>query len=478
MKSPRLVVSARARIIGWVLGLIALALGSSVLITWELLGLRSDGLADAELSHEARKFRAFAASDAGVRYRRTDQLLARWLKDNLPDTYEAYFSTVDGRPHLRSQGVPPARLDRDPVFLARVARATGPEHGWVESSAGRVRYGILPVRVECDDRPANLVVLEFRDILARPIHDTAKVFAIVAFCSLAVAATASWLVAGKVLAPIRHVRSTAERISESDLRQRIAVAGNDEVAQVARTFNHMLDRLDLAFSAQRQFLDDAGHELRTPITIIRGHLELLSDDPQERQETTALLLDELNRMNRIVEDLLVLAKAERPDFLTWGQVNLTDLTVDVVAKAGGLARRGWAVDQVADATIAADGQRLTQALMQLLANAVKHTEDGDRIAVGSEVVDDRVLLWVADTGTGVALADGRRIFDRFARGEDARRTEGAGLGLAIVRSIAQSHGGEVRLSDTPGGGATFVLDLPLRSVDPNPAQNPHREVST
>lgn len=150
------------------------------------------------------------------------------------------------------------------------------------------------------------------------------------------------------------------------------MVGTDDVAQLARTFNTMLDRLEVAFLAQREFVDNAGHELRTPITVIRGHLELMGDDPGEREETRALVLDELARMNRMVDDLLVLAKSERPDFLKLEEVNLTELTVEVVAKARGMADRAWRVDATADAVIVADGQRLTQALMQLVSNAVRH----------------------------------------------------------------------------------------------------------
>jgi signal transduction histidine kinase len=136
-----------------------------------------------------------------------------------------------------------------------------------------------------------------------------------------------------------------------------------------------------------------------------------------------------------------------------------------VAKARLLTTaRRWAVAAVADATIVADGQRLTQALMQLATNAVQHTAEGDRIAIGSAVRDGRVLLWVQDSGEGIAPADQERIFDRFTRGAGTGRTEGAGLGLAIVASIAAAHGGSVRVDSLPGAGATFTLDLPARLI--------------
>ena len=118
--------------------------------------------------------------------------------------------------------------------------------------------------------------------------------------------------------PAAALGDTARSISETDLSRRIPVTGNDEIAELARTFNAMLDRLERAFATQRAFVSDASHELRTPITIVRGHLELLGDDPEERRETVALVTDELDRMSRFVDDLLLLARAEREDFLRVG----------------------------------------------------------------------------------------------------------------------------------------------------------------
>lgn len=490
----RPVVSARLRIIGWLLGVLALALTAVVFLGWQVLSARSNSAADTELTHEAAKFRAFAASDPAAAFSTPEEVLDYWLQNNLPDGSEAFFTIIDGDPHHRSQGSPPARLDLDQPFVQRIAGATTPQYGWVTSSTGEVRYGVIPVQMGAQPVRAQLVVLEFRDMLAKPLEDAAKALAVIGAITLAMAAGTCWLVAGRVLAPIRQVRTTAEQIGESDLRQRIEVVGTDDVAQLARTFNTMLDRLENAFLGQREFVDNAGHELRTPITVIRGHLELMSDDPRDRAQTRALVLDELARMNRMVDDLLVLAKSGRPDFLSVERVNLTELVIEVVAKSRPLADRSWRVDEAADATIVADGQRLTQALMQLVSNAIRHTRAADRIGVGSRLITDdltvefpvagmhqlgrrgganvaeaaggrpvggdRVVLWVADSGVGVAEEDRERIFERFARGNDQRRTEGAGLGLAIVRSIARAHGGDVRLVEQHGPGARFELELP------------------
>jgi two-component system, OmpR family, sensor kinase len=274
----------------------------------------------------------------------------------------------------------------------------------------------------------------------------------------------AFVIAGRVLAPLRELTDTARSITETDLTRRIEVVGHDEVAEAGRTFNAMLDRLQAAFATQKSFVADAGHELRTPITIIRGHLELLGDDAQERRETVTLVCDELDRMSRFVDDLLLLAQAEQADFVQPSDVDLDALTEELMAKASALAPRDWQLESVGFGRLHADRQRLTQAVMQLAQNAVQHTAEGDRIAIGSSLRDGHARLWVRDRGPGVAQADRDRIFDRFARGSGARRSAGAGLGLTIVSAIAEAHGGSVRLEPAgPDGGALFTVTIPADS---------------
>jgi signal transduction histidine kinase len=233
------------------------------------------------------------------------------------------------------------------------------------------------------------------------------------------------------------------------------------VAQLASTFNDMLDRLERAFAAQRRFVDDASHELKTPLTIVRGNLELLDDDPEERARTLAAVSDELDRMGRIVDDLLLLAKHEQPDFLALTTVDLSTLTDELHAKAKALAPRQWVVDGRAKGRIVADRQRLTQALIQLAENAARFSKEGDVIALGSKISAREARLWVRDTGPGIPLVEQTEIFARFRRGSSHKRTEGAGLGLAIVKAIAEAHHGRVVLESAPGSGSTFTIVLPV-----------------
>jgi signal transduction histidine kinase len=186
-----------------------------------------------------------------------------------------------------------------------------------------------------------------------------------------------YFVAGYLVTRLLHW--AAAQIGEDDLTRRIPVRHNDAIAALADQLNAMMERLRAAFATQRQFFDDASHELRTPITIIRGNLELLGDDPTERAEDIRLCLDELDRMSRIVDDLLLLAKSERPDFVRPEPVDLTELTSDLDAKVRALGERHWQLEAIGEGTVRVDPQRITQAMVQLAHNAVQHTKSGDVI---------------------------------------------------------------------------------------------------
>jgi two-component system, OmpR family, sensor kinase len=222
----------------------------------------------------------------------------------------------------------------------------------------------------------------------------------------------------------------------------------------------MLDRLERAFDEQRRFLDDAGHELRTPLTIVLGNLELLPDDPQERRETVDLLMDELERMCRIVHDLLLLAKREQPDFLELSTVDVGALTDELATKAAGLAQGELIVESRGQGRVIGDRQRLTEAMLQLAENAAKHGGEG-LIRIGTSVDIDEARLWVRDEGEGIPPEAQERIFERFQRAGDGSRVAGSGLGLAIVKAIAEAHGGRVQVESATGRGTTFTIVIPV-----------------
>ena len=347
--------------------------------------------------------------------------------------------------------------------MARLAASSQPALGTIDTARGAVRYGAVPVRVAGSPDTGVFVVAVFRDLERAEINSATWTFAAVAFGTLALAAVAALLIAGRVLRPIRLVRQTAQQISATDLSQRIPVEGNDDVAELARTFNGMLDRLQTTFEAQRQFLNDASHELRTPITIVQGHLELAESDPSTRTESLAIVMDELERMRRIVEDLLMLARSDSPNFLRLSEVDLEPFIDEVLDKARALAPRKWYLDHQSRrrglcSIVSASPRRCCSSRSTPPSTPTTDQE----IHLGTEIRGDQLHLWVRDTGSGVPPADRERVFDRFARGDSTNGdSSGTGLGLAIVRAIAQAHGGTVVLVETSSGGAEFRLELPL-----------------
>jgi two-component system OmpR family sensor kinase len=470
-----LLASARLRILVAFGVLLALTSIAGPLLVRQILLTRLDNEVERHLTQEIGEFRKlYTGNDPRTgRPFGTDAraIFNTYFERNVLDEGEVVLTFLDGSPYRSIRA-----LDRtypiQELFdeLRPVSTSTEPRRLTLETSAGTARVISVPLLVE--ERVAGaFVAANFPDREIQEIDDAVRVAALVALGLFAVAAVIGWAFAGRVLAPLRLLRDTARSISDTDLSRRIPVRGRDEVAQLAATFNDMVDRLQAGFVTQRRFTDDAGHELRTPITIIRGHLELLEDDPEERRQTLALVLDELDRMSRIVDDLILLAKAERPDFLRTRPVDIRTLTEEVFSKVSALAPREWRLVRSGQGTIVADRQRLTQAVVQLAANAVRQTEKGAVVELGSSVGREEARFWVRDEGPGIPVEEQETIFRRFARG-GRRRSEGAGLGLAIVRAIVDAHRGRIELDSTVGEGATFTIVVPLEPARPDAASAP------
>ncbi|NJR61970.1 MAG: HAMP domain-containing histidine kinase [Cyanobacteria bacterium CRU_2_1] len=331
------------------------------------------------------------------------------------------------------------------------------------SSVGRIFYQAEPIQIQ--GRTEGVFIVAYTEAEEwEEVAEAMKIVISVMLIILLFASLLAWVISGRILRSLRLMSATARNISESDLSQRIHVTGSGEMAEVAKTFNEMMDRLQSAFVSQRNFINDAGHELRTPITIIQGHLELMGDDPDEQQEVLALVRDELKRIKRFVSDLLLLAKAEQPDFLRPEPVELDLLTEELFAKARVLTQCDCQLESVAIGYVYLDRQRLTQAVMNLVENAAQHTPDDGLIVLGSAIENQVIRFWVRDTGEGIATYEQTRIFERFARAKNNyRRSEGAGLGLAIVQAIVTACGGYIELESQLGQGSMFTLLLPLQS---------------
>lgn len=466
--------TVRVRILAAMLALAAAGLLLSGATAFVLLRERVDVRIDDALSRGVEEFRTLASDGVDPRtgqpFTSASDLVYAAMQRTAPAPAEGMVGLVSGEVRWTAPESVTIRPERDPELVARLAQITeqdGVRIRDLTTGATGYRYVAVPVIVVGDPAPAVFVLAYDRAAEQAELTSTFGIYALVAAGSLAVIVVAGWIVAGRLLAPVRLLGATARRITESDLSDRIPVTGNDDLSDLARTVNDMLDRLESALASQRNLLNDVGHELRTPLTILRGHLELLDvDDAQEVETTRVLALDEVDRMHRLVDDLVLLAKAEHPDFIRPVPVDVARLTDDVLDKARTLGPRRWVVEARATVSARLDPQRITQALLQLAANAVKFSTPGSTIAIGSAASNGHVRLWVRDEGQGVNPADAERIFERFVRGQAGRGVEGSGLGLPIVAAIAQAHRGTVQVHSRPGHGAIFTLDLPVHRGAP------------
>jgi two-component system, OmpR family, sensor kinase len=454
----------RTRITVVVALLVALALTGAGLIIYVLGSARIENEAQSRADQEIREFRQLQqAGDprTGRDFVSVRRILRVYLEQNVASDNELIVGWIEPREARFLSFSQHPSLAQDPAFEATVKENLQSGGTFrTESEFGDLLITVQPVRGQFTS--GALVIVTFLDDAQQALNKLIQTYAITALLSLIlITGLAAWQ-AGRLLAPLGRLSETAQEISATDLSRRLPETGNDDITALTRTVNGMLVRLEDAFVGQRQFLDDAGHELRTPLTVLRGHLEVLDQgDPQDVAETRALLLDELDRMSRLVGDLILLAKTGRPDFLDLHPVSLEPLTNTVLAKARGLGDRAWRLDGAGDAMVLMDEQRITQALLQLADNAVKHTKPGDEIAIGSSIDTDRARIWVRDTGPGVPPEDHERIFDRFARSEVAENDEGFGLGLSIVNAITEAHNGTVTVENAVPTGACFVISLPL-----------------
>jgi two-component system, OmpR family, sensor kinase len=458
--SRRWTPSARMRILGWYATLLAVAMVAALLIQRTYLLGQVVSNTDQALDQEVGELRQLSGGidpatgepfGGDVR-----AIFDTYFERNVPLASEVVLTFVDGSPY--KSGVT-GSLFEGSELLERWAGITSPERDQVQTDQGPVRYLAVPL-VDGTSTGGVFVAAFFLGEQLGEVDAVFRVGALVLGSIFVLATAVAWVAAGDVLRPVRLVSDTARTISESDLSRRILIEGDDEVADLASTFNSMLDRLEDAFATQRRFVDDAGHELRTPITVIRGQLELLSDDPVERDETLGLVTSELDRMSRIVEDLLILARSETPDFIEIHPIDLVDFLEEMTVKASGLSDREVTLAGADQCVFFGDRQRLTQAVTNLTRNAFEHGPPDVEVSLAGRIDGSRVRVSVTDDGPGISPEVRERLFERFYRGRPGRRsTRGSGLGLSIVRAIAEGHGGTVEL-DTGASGTTFTLVLP------------------
>jgi len=390
----------------------------------------------------------------------TSAALEAVLARVVPNVNESALGIINGKARYVPGTDISFHLEEDPDFVARIVDevADGTVRlGTSVSASGQYRYVATPISVTGSTEKGIYVAAVDVDAELTEITDAFTTYALVALVALVAVGLVGWFVAGRLLRPIRQLRAAASRITASDRNERIPVVGHDDVSELTATVNDMLDRLDAALTGQRQLLDDVRHELKTPITIVRGHLELLDTANQAEVESTrSLAIDELDRMTGLVDDIESLAETQRAVPVR-RQVDVADFTEEVFAKAAIIADHEWVLSSVAHASVALDPARITQAWLQLADNASKYSPAGSRIELGSSTDGTDVEFWVADRGPGIPKDSQERIFERFGRVDTGRGIRGSGLGLPIVKAIAQAHGGRVSLVSTSSGSRFGIL---------------------
>ncbi len=289
--------------------------------------------------------------------------------------------------------------------------------------------------------------------------------------ALAVSLAGGWFLAGRALRPVDKITLAAQRIAAGDLSQRLSMpAAHDEIGRLAATFNNMIGRLDTSFRQIQQFTSDASHELRTPLTVMKGETDLVLRRPRSLDDYKSVLesnLEEIDRMTRIVDELLVLSRADM------GEVKVESLPVAMESLVEDIYRQAKLLAQdrnievllgtVMPVVVQGDDLRLRELLLNLVENAMKYSYPGGKVEISLLNDGREARLSVADHGIGIATADHKKIFQRFFRTDVARghTKKGTGLGLAICTWIAELHKGRVEVKSDLGQGSTFTLVLPL-----------------
>ena len=401
----------------------------------------------------------------GMPFASVDEVIREAIAYNVARPNEKFLGYVDGqyRAQSRPQADGRATLAGDAGFAERVASIADPARGtYRHPQLGEVVYAAVPVTLAGDPARGVIVAAYLADAERSDADEAARLMLIVGAVTILGAVGAAWLVAGRILRPLRDITETARTITETDLSRRIPRRGGDgdELGDLVATVNGMLDRVETGVDAQRRFIDDAGHELRTPITIVRGHLEVLDPtDPADVASTVALVDDELERMNRMVSDLLLLAQSEQPAFLRPALVDVGALTTDAFDKFALLGDHDFVMESAAEVHAVLDPQRITQALIALADNSCRYTDSGGRIALGSRVERGWLRLWIADSG-------------RVSATKTAPGFSGASRGVAL-RVSGRTVPDSAWRSSTPSLSPTAAMfcSTPCRGAGPRSASS-------
>jgi heavy metal sensor kinase len=427
-----------------------------------LLYARLGGTLDATIDRGLRS----RAGDVAALIEQADSGLADAGRSPLTEQGESLAQILDTAGHV--EDAPPPLRDHSLLGRAEVRRAARTtivvEHDSSPIERGPVRLLATPVTAQ--DRRLIVVVGASLEASRDARRELGALLLIGGPIALLIASVAGYGAAAGALRPVELMRRRAGEIQASRPGRRLPVPpSGDEVARLGETLNDMLDRLEAAYARERQFVADASHELRSPLTILRGELELVLRDAGELdgfRQAISTAAEEADRLSQLAEDLLVIARSDQGRLpVTLERLNVHELLDSVSHRfSRRAAEHDIVIDAPPDLELDADRLRLEQAVGNLIDNALRH--GGGTIALAARVTDDSVELHIRDDGPGFPPQFLERAFERFTRADVARRRGGAGLGLAIVRAIADAHGGRARARNRPEGGADVWLDVPMR----------------
>lgn len=317
----------------------------------------------------------------------------------------------------------------------------------------------------------NRTPAEVAIIVADKYQDYIRLYSLISFGSIIVLGGAGgYFLSKRTLKTVDNVTTLAERISTTNLKERIAYEGpDDEMKRLADTFDGMINRLENAFESQNQFIQDASHELRTPIAVARTNIDVLEMDKRPTIKDYKRLIEVLklsiDRMGKLSEKLLVLSK-DKQETTEWSTVNISLLIGEVVTEFNTSAKRHNVELQLLslpeESSVRGDTFTLKQAISNIVDNAISYNRLGGMVSISTSIADNRLIIKVEDNGIGISKEDKGRIFDRFYRVDKSRSRAqgGSGLGLAMVKRIIENHGGKITVDSTLGKGSIFKIYLP------------------
>ena len=459
-RGPRF--SVRSRILAAIIVVAVLGLAGAGVTTYLVLRMHILAGVDAQLTSRVAIAREVSEGAASP-----DAALSDILAKLIPNSHEGSIGILGGVPRYKPGVATDLALDGSPTFIKQVGHEVAGGSVWLGTASldgqRTIRYIAVPITVKGSSETGVYVDAVDLDAQLADLNSAVFTYFLVALIACAAIGLVGWFVAGRLLGPIRRLSAAASRITASDRNERIPVAGRDDISELTGTVNDMLDRLDVALTSQRQLLDDVRHELKTPITIVRGHLELLdSTSASDVRATRALAIDELDRMSRLVDDIEALADTRR-EAIDPRETDVDDLSNEVFAKVSVLPGHRWELVEVARVRATLDPDRITQAWLQLADNAAKYSPVDTVISLGSRVDNVWLEFWVSDYGPGIPRESRERVFERFGRVDSRRGIRGSGLGLPIVAAISEAHGGRVAL-ESSALGSRFTIQIPFDDI--------------